>query len=564
MPFMLPAAAATIGLLTALALAHATPWAALPFRESFAFWWPASLFLLAASSFLRWWQATGRAAPTLPVRFPVAFNVFAPAVAGIFLLVAFPFRLLEDPPIGAGDSLHLNEFIPVATQLFGFLTTPDELLELYVRSRLFALFDGTIASTVSLGLYSYLAAIVLLAGVTWFVRSQPAHFRILSWLILFFTPQMALFAGYVESYSMTVALTSIVILGGWMVLERTDDRARKRYLRILAAIAGIAALHHSIAGLLLPSLVVLTWFVSGNNLRVFVREALICGLIGGGIVASGYGAFALSPHASVIFADSHAGTASLVSLSGLLSGKNLAKIGPLFLLFPLPLAWAIAGGMTRIPGLLKGSGERSQRRTTPTTIFLWTATLPFLAQALAWKSSIGFPADWDLFSFFMGPLHILILHSLQTAWRNNQPTMPSTQSLSLAVAALTLLPGLVWISRLHQETPATIANRQYISSVQSRFIPALMKDDALLLLSDERRKSYSRIALFAFRVDFLREHVSLTSEEREEIKRAMDDGMKIYRSSLSAGEEEYQGSLAAAQRNFFRVFQILNGRQVHP
>lgn len=562
MPFLLHSATVLSALLMLMAIRPGNhPWSVQAYREALPYWVLVFAGVIVAAWVVRSWKV-GRHAdvpgPTSPARWP---SLVFPSLFAAVLLVALRFRRLEDPPMGAGDSLHLSEFIPVAARLFGFLATPDELLELFVRSRLFLMFDGILSSAVSLGLYSYVAGGVLAGGVFWFLRSLPLRSRMLAWLVLFFTPHMALFAGYIESYSMAVALISVMILGGWRLLDQRDVSVQRRMLRVLAALAGLAALHHMIAGLLLPALVLLAWRVSRGAMSTFVKEALVCGGIGGGILAGGLVLFRLSPQGPMIFADSHLGMQSLVSFSGFLAGSNLGKVGAFFFLFPLPLAW----GLARLWQRLRRAAPRPPSRDEhAVSVFLWVAFLPFFLHALAWKSTIGFPSDWDLFSIFCGPLHILILHDLLRYADGNPSVSVSPLAETFAVAALTLLPALFWMLWLHEETPATRANRSYVESVHASVIPAMQADADLQSLSPVRKKAYVRVALFANRVRFLLGHVAVTDDERDAIVSSIDRGDAVFRGALHAPEAEYNMAFSAAQQDFFRAYQLLRGRAVHP
>lgn len=561
MPFLLHAASAIVALLILMAvLPGKHPWSVEAYRDASSLWAGLSMIFIVAAWVIRRGRI-GREGASRATSLDRWSSLILPPLVAAVLLVALRFRRLEDPPMGAGDSLHLSEFIPVAARLFGFVATPDELLELFLRSRLFLSFDGVLPSAVSLGLYSYVAAVVLAGGVFWFLRSVPHRSRILAWLVLFFTPQMALFAGYIESYSMAVALISVIVLGGWRLMDQRDVIVQRRMLRVLAALAGVAALHHMIAGFLLPALVFLAWRVSRGSMSAFLREALVCGGIGGGILAGGFVLFRLSPQGPMIFADSHAGTESLLSFSGVLAGSNIGKVGAFFFLFPLPLAWALARSWQRLRRVAPSPVSGEERAVSA---FLWAAFLPFFLHALIWKSTIGFPADWDLFSIFMGPLHILILHDLLGSADGVRSVSVSHRAEMLAVAALTALPAFFWMLWLHQETSATRANRSYIESLHESVIPALQADAELPSLPPVRKKAYVRVALFTRRVRFLLEHVAVTDDERAGIVSAIDRGDAVYRGALHAPEAEYDAAFATAQQDFFRAYQLLRGRAVHP
>ncbi len=467
------------------------------------------------------------------------------AAAVLFWL---PMQRLEDPPAGAGDSLHLAEFIPVFAELFGFLTTPDELLELFIRSKSYLLLKDHLATTTALGLYSYLAGLLHILAVYLFLRRRP-QILIPGWLILFFIPASAVYAGYIENYSMSRALLLGLLLLGWEALESNDERYRLRIIRFMAFLAGLTVLHHLVAGLILPALIWILFKASRNmqaSRRVFFRESALCTAIAVCVIVPVYGAFYYSSMGPLIFADSHVGLQSTLPLTEIVSAKNILKVIQLIFLVPLSIAL--------VPGLFRRS------RSGDIPVFLGIAAISFLLFALIWNAAIGFPADWDLFSYFLIPLSVLTLYALPDG-------LTSIRSAAL-IAALTLAPAISWMTWLNETTRLTQENLSFIHTLQTTTLHRLQNDPAFQKLPAERQKMHLRIFLFHERLVFRLQRLEATGRidagQRQEILEKVDRGMQIYNASMHAQDEEYNRSLSAVQEFFYPAFvtvdKLWNGR----
>lgn len=461
----------------------------------------------------------------------------SPIAGAIALLVLLPVRRMEEPPIGPGDSFHLIEFIPVFSEIYGYLSTPDELLALFVRSKVFLLLQNLTDAQNAIGLYSYFAGVVHLIAVFFFLKNRPDWKS--GWLILFFTPVMALYAGYVESYSMARALLFVTIVLGWVSLNQPPGSARNRLVVATAAVAAIAVLHHLLAGLILPALAYMVWKISDGRVKAFLRRSTVAAVVGICILSVVYAGFYLSSQSSLVFADSHVGTDGMLPAGKLFSKDNLSKMAGLLFITP---AFLITLLSKRLSGT-KNDRDAAIRR------FLWIATGPFLFHAFLWNAAIGMPADWDLFTFFAIPLSLLVYHDL------SRVQIYSTVRAAV-LPLLTVLPAILWLHWLNETTPATLENRQYISYVRTTVIPALKEDRRLSQLPLKRQKMYLRLRLFEEKAGYRMRQMP-ASGERQKAEQNLAQGMQIFHSGLLESDAAYERKIIEAQKYLFPVYQFL-------
>jgi hypothetical protein len=229
------------------------------------------------------------------------------------------------------------------------------------------------------------------------------------------------------------------------------------------------------------------------------------------------------------------GYQSMMGLTGLFSGKNLLKILQLLFISPVSLAF--------LPRIFK--------KTDSISVFLVVATVPFFIFALVWNAAIGFPADWDLFSYFLIPLSVLTLYVLPSE------TKVSIRSAAL-ITALTLAPLVSWMIWLNKKTELTEKNLLFIKHIQATTVQQLQRDESLKNLSIDRQKMYLRIFIFrermVFRLKRLKDDRLIDEAREQQILQSVDTGMQIYRAALHGPKEEYDSSLSTAQNLFYPAF----------
>ena len=266
--------------------------------------------------------------------------------------------------------------------LRGAHVTHDEILELYVHSKVYALLQWTLGFSVK-DTYQLLSAlaggffVAILAGLC--RRLAPGKAGLM-FLLCVSGASMQLFFGDVENYTITTTLIALFLLTG---LEYLEGRTP---LFFPSLVMGTAMMFHLLAGWFLPGLVYL-WlhaFRRGRLLDVFVSAGVVAAVCGATI---GYFHFNGLPIWDLFF-NSHAmghgkGTTSMfVSPS---AGYYLAIANLVVLLFPgifiLPLLLAF--------GRIKMDRQQEFLLASVSALFLFT---------VLWKAQLGVLNDWNLFA----------------------------------------------------------------------------------------------------------------------------------------------------------------------
>ena len=467
-------------------------------------------------------------------------------VAGSLLLFLFPMRRIAAPPEGSGDSLWLVELLPLSSELTGYWSSFDEILEPLVRSLSYRLISylsgpdfsdftsfgaesvGSYASGslliagdyerifLSLGLYSYVCGVIQLIAIVFFLRNRPLRSQIRGFLLLFCVPAAQLFAGYIEHYAFSSMSISVILLLVWSdfdsaALNRPGSPGQVslpgRYMPpVIAALSALAVLHHMIAGFLLPGLIYYLWLRNRRSVRAFANEASLCFLIASVVLATGW--YLYFEVLQLTIAGSHLMHPPLLSLHKLFSSMNLVKI--LFvLLLCAPAAFAF-------PSLLFRRSADNAEKVVAVVAFTYGLQLTL------WNPVIGLPADWDLLSAVAFPLHVLLFMRSEKS-----PDRPGLGSL----AAVTLLPALLWLQYNHRDDNEQA--RQALQTAQAVLIE--LKDDShWTWLRPERKRELMLLHLFVEKSsgDRSKARRLLKRARQAEDDRSYNDALTELRSTL--------------------------------
>lgn len=356
------------------------------------------------------------------------------------------------------DGSLLQQKIAAAVPRTGAFVTHDEMLELYLHSRLWAVahawWGWDVAQTYRLtSCLAGGAAALLAVGLA---RRFPPVRRPLVVAGLFAGGWVLVFFGDVENYT----LTNLVALGYLAAGLRFLDRDRARLWPVAGLFAG-AALFHLEALVLGPSLLVLA--------RTAWRRGRVADTVGG---------LALVPAvlaAALVWFDAHGLPIgdlahSQISADGGDWSRYLARPDPgylwqqlqlLLLLAPtvalLP-AWLAArrpgaGAPCPGPGARRPAGEASGP-TAPAPAR--SAHTPFLAAASAggllllfvWRAQLGLVGDWNLYALVAQPLGLLVLGGLATA-----PRLRGSAPWITAMVVLSATHTASWIVENHHLPP---------------------------------------------------------------------------------------------------------------
>ncbi len=320
--------------------------------------------------------------------------IFAALIAFYALRTATTF-------LGDGQ-VRLNEIA------FGRIFLPTEFLDFLLHSVLFheILFPYALRPIVGYQIISIASGALFIFGVYRLSRYLFPDSFLIGFIILFSSGILALFFGYIESYSIIAALLPFIFLEG---LKAAVDPARyKRYL-LLYLLAGLI---HSVALLLLaPSLVfiLLRRFDTKRNRESEHTGLLLVGLLGLLILLFIARYFQLPGFMRYILAV----LPNLNSPQAILTERHLTNLLNWIFLAALPI-------IIMLPDLLSKWG-RPVKPSISTRYGLWIA-LPAFLFIFIMTPQLGGPRDWDLFAI---PAFILLMGIVTAYTELGQKSLPA-------------------------------------------------------------------------------------------------------------------------------------------
>jgi hypothetical protein len=362
----------------------------------------------------------GRALDDRPVRLAIA------AASTALFWLASTRRLNLDGSL-------LQQKFEEAVPRTGAFVTHDEMLELYLHSRLWAMLQTAWGWDVA---HTYRATSCLAGGAAVLIalgltRRFPPARRPLVVTGLFAGGWILVFFGDVENYT----LTNLVVLAYLAAALRFLDDERAR-LWPVAAVLAVATLFHLQALVLGPSLLVLAHTAVRRGHR---RDAL-AGVLGVPLIL-GAGLWWFDRHGLPI---RDLVTRSQISAQGGGWAPFLAPADRRYLWQQLQLLLLLAPSVILLPALLVGGG----RRREPLTAFLAVASAGALLLVFLWRAQLGPYGDWNLYALAAQPLGLLVLTRLARG--------PGLRDRAPWIAALLVLAAThtaAWIARNHTALP---------------------------------------------------------------------------------------------------------------
>ena len=171
----------------------------------------------------------------------------------------------------------------------------------------------------------------------------------------------------------------------------------------------------------------------------------------------------------------------------------------------------------------------------PSEAFALAVFLCFLGHSFIWNPVIGFPADWDLFSFYQGPLHVFLY--LRIFVREE----PFLFLWLRRVLLFTVLPSFLWIShnaKLTRESQFHISQahrnlEQFLGLVQTESIffriPTL-----------QRQRTYIEVRMFIVRAWNQIPYLRVPEQKKEELRQRLMQGLMRFQSLALQNRTVYE------------------------
>lgn len=486
-------------------------------------------------------------------------------------------QLFLPPPEGLGDSRLILEHVPVYAQLLGYVSSFDELLDYYFRSRFYLWSAARLGLSVEDGyaLISWLFFIPYWIVVFDFVRDRTRAAAALALGLFLSTPALALFAGYVESYTMVAAYMAVALLPIAKRLESPESARRMAGPLVLWAAlwAAWGVLHHLYAATTILALAGLT-IVLARNRRHWLQLALGAGGAAAALLAAVWGAFLFVVEPPLSIGESHAANPPIESPFYFFSAANaLDSLNVLLYAAPavLPVAplLAFAAWQARAHWLVRptATGLKSAwswLARTPAEKFALLALAPALGLSLVHSAYIGYPADADLQSLYFIALLLWLFYVLQRALESSRAWLAIGTRI-VAPAAIVFSAGLLvgWLWRNHQFTPDSAANLAAARRNVASFLAAAAQDPVYAALSaTDRRRTYIQVKLFFVRS---RERLArsapadFSAEERAQLTAALAAGETRFDEWILFPEPRFSAERAALWASLTDLNVRING-----
>lgn len=317
-------------------------------------------------------------------------NIYPYIFAVQFLLfIVYPFQNLN-----YGDGIILLENVFLEGSLFSFQISLDEVWEAFLHSYLFSLFPQD--PRLIYRIFSTIAGFLYL-GMSIHIAQKERSERSIYSILLFLTPGgLLLFYGYGENYTLvSIYLFFMLYIGRQWIIEKKNESS----IFYMAILGAIGASFHLVFGYMLISLIFYTWYTSKKG--HFIRNSSVAACIGfawiGGIFA--YFLFLSDPTTNP--SQTHVLTPPLYPWKRLISMNHLKEI--------LSVTWFTAAFPVTIItlSLLFKKKESIEILKKPENKYILFAVIGFYIHSFIHNPSLGFPADWDLFSFYFIPLTYL-------------------------------------------------------------------------------------------------------------------------------------------------------------
>lgn len=313
-------------------------------------------------------------------------SILNPIIYSFFLLafILFPIQNLN-----YGDGIILLENIFLEGNIFGFQITLDEFLEGFIHS--FFVYDSNTDPQRIYRIMSTLGGFVYLLIAITIVDLEKRRWED-SFLFLA-TGSVLLFYGYSENYTLTsVYLFSFLFLLRTLVISQQ----KKFTILIIATLAVIGALFHLVFGYLIFSLAYFCYTVSEP--KKFLSNSIKSGLLGLFLILLFFSYFLFFSDPVATSSQTHILSPPYYPLKRMISTKHILEI--------LGNLWFTSGLSLVLLSYLWFFQKLDFKfyLSQPKNKILSFAILGYLIHAFVFNPLLGYPADWDIMSFYSIPL----------------------------------------------------------------------------------------------------------------------------------------------------------------
>ena len=303
-----------------------------------------------------------------------------------FILILFlPVRNLK-----LGDGILILESVFIESKLLGFQLVMDEFLTTFIHSKFFLLTEKFLSVRQSYSLLSYFFGFLCLILIKKFSIIQNPF----QWMVIIFSGGFFVFQGYVENYSIPQFFLLFVLIYGYSLLKR--DQLKLINLLILSFLSCLAALSHLVNGYMILGLIFIVSYRS--SIKTFLQKSILCCIFTVSILLFFFIWFKYFSEVRIETNQTHFFNPPFYPLRKIFSINHLKQIFQVLLFSAfLPITIFVYFYCLK----RKVLNEICKK---PESKFLLWIFFGFFIHLFIFDPKLGFPADWDIASFFYFPL----------------------------------------------------------------------------------------------------------------------------------------------------------------
>ena len=324
-------------------------------------------------------------------------------VSAFSLMIIFPVRNLD-----MGDGILLLSTFSLESFYFGYHLTFDEVLEGLFHSFVYNMLGNkdtisnpVLAYKVTSSIFGFFFLVQL------FYYFKKWSINLYGYLIVLLSGGMYLFFGYAENYTIVSFFIWSYLLFSVDLIKRTERGLLSLFT--VCVFASIVISLHLVSGYLIFSLIFICYFLSEkkNFVRYSIASTVICILL----ISPIFIYFSFFSEVRFDFMQTHFTNPKFYPIKKIFQPNHFRDILFIFL------------GSAFLPFIyffylliFKFKLLKNKIREKPEIQFLLFALLGFLIHGFVHFPQLGFPADWDLLSFFWTALvlvTVLLNHDLE-------------------------------------------------------------------------------------------------------------------------------------------------------
>lgn len=385
------------------------------------------------------------------------------------MLLLFPIR-----DVRLGDGILLLENMSLETAIYGYQLITDEILEGFIHSLTHNVFKTD--PRLSFQIWSSLAGILLIGLLGKYYWNRKNGF--LSFFLVVSSGGFLLFYGYVENYSLTTAYLIVTTI----FISHNVEKENKISPYILGILAALGASMHLVFGYTIFAFVYLTWILSENK-KEFILNSFKSGIVACLLLSFIFGYFFFFSDLRIDLSMSHVTTHKFYPIKRWFSTQHFKEIVFCLLFTSLPSVFTFLSVFLFEREVLKDF--------LPTKLgkYLLFLLLGFFLHAFWHNPQLGFPADWDLMSFYWSILAIISIKLIERT------------SLNLSHLKLAFFFCFLWLQStaffLNKESSETQEKISQIQKNISEFREVYLKNPQNI--EPKHRKFHLHTSYFFFR-----------------------------------------------------------------